>query len=112
MSVTIVSSMGNFFRAGTHWQTDLVATVRNAEMVLTDAELELANITWLRISDDEDGDLAWNIKHSTGSVGLTLHVDSGIDIPSVWGAGSSVGFKIIITLPDGGDVSTTYSIVN
>lgn len=112
MSVTIVSSMGNFFRAGTHWQTDLVATVRNAEMVLTDAELELANITWLRISDDEDGDLAWNIKHPTGSVGLTLHVDSGIDIPSVWGAGSSVGFKIIITLPDGGDVSTTYSIVN
>ena len=112
MSVTIVSSMGNFFRAGTHWQTDLVATVRNAEMILTDAELELANITWLRISDDEDGDLAWNIKHPTGAVGLTLHVDSEIDIPSVWGAGSSVGFKIIITLPDGGDVSTTYSIVN
>lgn len=112
MSVSIVSSMGNFFRAGTHWQTDLVATVRNAEMILTQEELQLANITWLRISDDEDGDLAWNIKHPTGSVGLTLSIDSDVDIPSVWGAGSAVGFKILITLPDGAGVSTTYSIIN
>lgn len=112
MSVTIVSSMGNFFRAGTHWETDLVAKVRNAEMLLTDEELKLANITWLRISNDEDGDLAWNIKHPTGSTGLTLHVDSNVDIPAVWGAGSAVGFKIIVTFPDGNSHSTTYSIIN
>lgn len=110
MSVTISSSAGNFFRANTDWSTDLVATVYNAEMLIQEQELGLAAITWLRQSDDTNGDMAWNVKHPTGSVGLTLHVDSRSDLPSTWGAGSKVGFMIIVSFPDGATYNAVYSI--
>lgn len=112
MSVSIVSSAGNFFRANTDWQTDLVATVYNAEMQLQESEIGLASITWLRQSDDADGDAAWNVRHPTGSVGLTLHVDSRSDLPSTWVAGSKVGYMIIVTFPDGATYDAEYNIIN
>lgn len=112
MSVGIVSSAGNFFRAGTDWSTDLVASVYNAEMRLTEDEIGLAAITWMRQSSDSDGDTAWNVRHPTGSVGLTLHVDSTADLPSAWSSGSSVGFMVVVTFPDGAAYSTQYTIAN
>lgn len=112
MAVQIVSSAGNFFRADTDWTTDLVATVYNAEMLLQESEIGLAAITWLRQSADADGDAAWNVRHSTGSVGLTLHIDSRTDLPSAWTAGSSVGFMVIVTFPDGAAYSAQYTVIN
>ena len=112
MAVQIVSSAGNFFRADTDWSTDLMATVYNAEMQLHESEIGLAAVTWLRQSDDADGDAAWNVRHPTGSVGLTLHVDSRTDLPSAWTAGSSVGFMVIVTFPDGAAYSAQYTVIN
>ena len=112
MAVQIVSSAGNFFRADTDWTTDLVATVYNAEMQLQESEIGLAAITWLRQSADADGDAAWNMRHPTGSVGLTLHIDSRTDLPSAWTAGSSVGFMVIVTFPDGAAYSAQYTVIN
>lgn len=112
MAVQIVSSAGNFFRADTDWSTDLMATVYNAEMQLHESEIGLAAVTWLRQSADADGDAAWNVRHPTGSVGLTLHVDSRTDLPSAWTAGSSVGFMVIVTFPDGAAYSAQYTVIN
>lgn len=112
MGITIRSSQGDFFRAGTDWQTDLEASVWNAEMQLTEEEIGRQRITWLRSSNDPTGDTAWNIKHPTGSVGLTLPVDSTKDLPATWTAGSMVGFTIMVTFPDTEPVSQSYSIVN
>ena len=106
MSMEIISTNGDSFPAGKQWQTTLVAEVWNAEMQLTEAEIGLANITWQRISNDTDGDIAWNIKHATGSTGLTLALDSLVDFPGMWEAGSSVGFQCDIYLPE---QSQTYS---
>lgn len=111
MTIDIVSTAGDWFRAGTDWTTTLVATVWNAQMQITEEEIGRGHITWLRQSEDEGGDTAWNIKHPTGSVGLELPVDSTKDIPGTWSAGSHVGFLCIITLPDGNSYQSEYSIV-
>jgi hypothetical protein len=112
MSLQIVSSKGDAFRVGSDWTTDLVATLYNAEMEITEAEIGIGNITWLRVSDDADGDTAWNIQHPTGSVGMTLTVDSTVDIPSPWNSGTSVGFRCVVTLPDSNSVENSYTINN
>lgn len=112
MWVSLVSSAGNFFRAGEEWTTDLIATVYNAEMQLRESEISLASITWLRESSDKDGDIAWNLTHPTGSVGLTLTVSSTTDLPSTWQSGSKVGFRVIVTFPDGAQYAAQYSISN
>jgi len=111
MTIDIISTAGDWFKAGTDWTTELVAWVWNAEMRITEEEIGRSHITWLRQSDDEGGDTAWNIKHPTGSVGLELPIDSTIDIPGTWTAGSRVGFLCIITLPDGSSYQSEYSIV-
>lgn len=111
MSVDIYSTEGDWFRAGTDWTTDLIANVYNAEMRLTEEEIGKNHITWMRQSDDADGDTAWNIKHPSGSQGLTLTIDSTTDLPSTWSAGSRVGFICAVTFPDGETYSADYSIV-
>lgn len=112
MNIIIVSTAGNFFRAGTDWTTTLVATVWNAEMQLKAEELEGSTVTWLRESDDSDGDTAWNAQHETFHE-LSLPVDSTKDLPSVWLAGSKVGYKIVVVFSDGSSYeSDPYTIVN
>lgn len=110
ISMEIISSEGDFFEAGTDWETDLVASVWNAEMKLTEDEIGLGHITWLRQSGDADADIAWNIKHQTGSIGMTLHVDSKRDLPSEWRVGSQVGFVCVVTFTDGSTVEGDYTI--
>ena len=110
MSISIVSSAGNFFRAGTDWTTTLVATVWNAEMQLKAEELTGCTVTWLRESDDADGDAAWNAQHERFHE-LSLNVDSKVDLPSVWEAGSQVGYKVVVVFPDGSNYDQDYTIV-
>ena len=112
MSVDIVSSKGDFFEANTDWTTDLVATVWNAEMQLTEAEVQQGHITWTRISDDADGDAAWNNRHQTDTIGLTLAIDSTRDLPSEWKAGSTVGYRCVIEFVDGQTAAAEYTIVD
>lgn len=111
MSVVIVSSAGNWFRAGTDWTTTLTATVWNAEMQLKAEELDGCTITWQRQSGDDDGDAAWNAQHNSFH-DLALTVDSTKDLPSAWTAGSVVGYKIEIAFPDGSSYDSSYTIVN
>lgn len=111
-SMTIESSAGDFFRSGTKWSTDLTATVWNAEMKLTEEEIGKQHITWLRTSGDNDGDTAWNIKHPTGSTGLTLSISSEEDLPGDWRPGSQVGFTCVVTIPDMEPIQQSYSIAN
>lgn len=110
MSISINSTAGNFFRAGTDWTTTLVATVWNAEMQLKAEELTGCTVTWLRESDDADGDAAWNAKHENFHE-LSLNVDSKVDLPSVWEAGSMVGYKVVVVFPDGSNYDQDYTIV-
>ena len=111
MTVDIYSTEGDWFHAGTDWTTELVATLYNAEMRIEEAEIGKQNITWLRQSNDSDGDTAWNLKHPKGSVGMTLAIDSTVDLPGTWKAGSRVGFLFIVTMPDGESYQADYSIV-
>lgn len=100
MTMEIESSEGDQFRAGTRWTTVLTATVKNAEMVLTEEEIGKEHITWQRISNDAEGDVAWNIRHAAGTQGLTLAIDSAVDISGEWTAGSKVGFQCDIYIPE------------
>lgn len=112
MTMEIISSNGDSFRANTHWTTDLVAELWNAELKLTEAEIGRSHITWQRVSNDLQGDIAWNLTHGSGTQGLTLSIDSLVDIPGGWTAGSSVAFQCDIYIPEQNTTySTQYSIL-
>lgn len=110
MDIEISSSAGDWFRAGTHWQTTLSVAVYNAEMLLTEEEIGMAHITWTRISSDTGGDTVWNALHPTGSCGLSLDIDSDTDAPSPWSVGSSVAFRCEVYIPEIGRRTVEYSI--
>lgn len=111
MAMEIYSTAGDSFPAGRQWKTTLIAEVWNAEMRITQDEIGMENITWQRISDDAEGDIAWNLKHATGSVGLELDIDSLIDI-GTWEAGSTVGFQCDIYIREKEQTySEQYSII-
>lgn len=42
---------------------------------------------------------------------LSLFVDSKMDLPSEWEAGSKVGYKVVVIFPDGSKYDQDYSIV-
>ena len=112
MTMEIVSTAGDYFPAGKPWQTTLVASLWNAEMLLTEAEIGRNHITWKRISDDAQGDVAWNLRHATGTQGLTLDVDSTVDYPGVWQAGSQISFRCDILIPEHNETySSQYTIL-
>ncbi len=112
MSMDIISTAGDSFPAGKPWQTTLVASLWNAEMLITEAEIGRNKITWQRISDDVQGDIAWNIQHATGTQGLELQLDSTVDYPGVWEPGSKVSFQCDILLDGYNEpFSTQYSIL-
>ena len=100
MTLEIWSSEGDAFAAGSNWSTTLIAELWNAEMRITEAEIGRQNIVWQRISEDTAGDVAWNIQHAQGTVGLQLPVSSEADIPLPWSAKSKVSFVCSVLLPD------------
>ena len=110
MDVDIQSSAGDFFRAGSVWETDLTATVWNAELQIKDELLAKMQVNWQRISEDLDGDKAWNAKHPTSMGNLQIHISSKVDISSEWGAGSKVGFKCTVIFPDGTPYDGNYTV--
>lgn len=112
MYIEIFSTAGDFFPAGKPWQTTLVAEVWNAEMRVEELEIGSQYISWQRISSDRQGDIAWNIQHATGEQGLRLDIDSTVDVPGTWEAGSQISFQIDISLPELPEVlSARYSII-
>lgn len=112
MSMEIISTAGDGFPAGGHWQTTLVAEVYNAEMKLTEQEIGLLHIQWERFSNDAAGDTTWNIRHAAGTEGLQLAIDSDVDFPGNITGGSVVGFKCTISLPEvDKTISVDYSII-
>lgn len=111
MSVEIISTAGNWFRAGSRWTTTLQATVWNAEMQLTEEELKGCTPVWTRESDDSDGDEAWNTRHKDIHT-YSIDISSQEDLPGVWTAGSKVGFKITVAFPDGSQYDQSYTVVN
>ena len=111
VSIDVVSSKGDWFVEGSTFTTTLTASVYHAEAEWTEQQIGRANIRWERIWDNGDGDTAWNLQHKAGRVGLALPVDSATDIPGEWTAGSVVGFRCIVTMPDGYEYKGNYSII-
>lgn len=111
VNVDIISSEGDFFPVGSTFTTTLEASVFHAEQKWTQAQIGIANIRWERIWDNGAGDAAWNILHGAGRDGLNLNINSAVDIPGEWVAGSKVAFKCIVTMPDGESYSSNYSII-
>lgn len=107
-SVDIISSAGDWFNASVPVVTDLTATIRNAEMVLTEDEVGKANMTWTRESDDTQSDDAWNALHAAGTDGLILSLTQS-DMPARWQSGSKVSFKFTAQVGEQ-VVSQKYSI--
>lgn len=110
VTLTISSSEGDWFRAGADFTTTLVAEVKNAEMTLTEDEIGKDCVRWSRISDDEEGDTAWNLLHKQGTTGLSLPIDSRTDMPQDWDKAGKVAFRCIVTLPSGLSAEYEYSI--
>ena len=102
MAMEIWSTEGDAFAAGSSWSTTLIADLWNAEMQITEAEIGRQNIVWQRISEDTDGDVAWNIQHAQGSVGLQLSIISAADVPQPWSAKSKVRFVCSVLLSEMG----------
>ena len=100
MTMEIWSTEGDGFAAGSSWTTTLIAELWNAEMQIAEAEIGRQNIVWQRISEDTDGDVAWNIQHAQGTVGLQLAIDSESDVPQPWTAKSKVSFVCSVLLPE------------
>lgn len=92
----IWSTNGDSFLAGKEWSTTLIAEMWNAEMLIAEDELGLQNIKWERVSEDSEGDKAWNLKHAPGTVGFRLDISSSIDVSGGWHAGSKVGFRCTV----------------
>ena len=111
VNVDIISSEGDWFLAGSTFTTTLEASVHHAEQEWTQAQIGIANIRWERIWDNGDGDAAWNIQHGAGRDGLSLSINSAVDIPGEWTIGSKVEFKCIVTMPDGESYNSSYSII-
>ncbi len=98
--IEITSEAGDAFPAGQAWSTRLIADVYNGEMKLTEEEIGRSRITWQRISEDTEGDIAWNIIHATGTTGLILSISSTADFPGEWTAQAKVSFQCDIYIPE------------
>ena len=112
MSMEILSTAGDSFPAGKPWQTTLVASLWNAELQIAEREIGRNNIRWERISNDTQGDVAWGLQHAQGTVGFELSLDSTVDYPGTWEAGSKVSFKCTVYITEQNDsYSAMYSIL-
>lgn len=100
MTMEIWSTEGDGFAAGSSWTTTLIAELWNAEMQIAEAEIGRQNIVWQRISEDTDDDVAWNIQHAQGTVGLQLSINSESDVPQPWTKKSKVRFVCSVLLPE------------
>lgn len=113
MTMEIWSTEGDAFAAGSSWGTTLIAELWNAEMQITEAEIGLSNIVWQRISEDTAGDVAWNIQHAQGTIGLRLSITSAADVPLPWSSKSKVSFVCSVLLPEvqAAPFSADYTII-
>ena len=111
VTIVIISSRGDMFRAGSSWTTDLTACVYHGDMQLDEDEIGRGNIAWSRVWDGGDGDTAWNTLHGSGHCGLTIPISSDVDLPGGWWLESKVRFRIDINLPDYGSFSGEYNII-
>ena len=109
--INLISTRGDMFRAGSSWQTELVATVYHGDMQLDEEEIGRGNIYWSRVWDRGEGDVAWNALHAPGHCGLAIPISSDTDLPGGWFLESSVRFRIDITLPQYGSYSAEYNIL-
>ena len=100
MTMEIWSTEGDGFAAGSSWTTTLIAELWNAEMQIAEVEIGRQNIVWQRISEDTDDDVAWNIQHAQGTVGLQLSINSESDVPQPWTTKSKVRFVCSVLLPE------------
>ena len=100
MLMEIWSTNGDSFAAGSTWETELVAELWNAEMQIAENEIGRQNIVWQRISEDTEGDVAWNIQHAQGTVGMRLSISSTYDVPQPWTAKSKVSFVCSVLMPE------------
>lgn len=111
VKINLISSQGDMFRANVAWTTDLVATVYHGDMQLGEDEIGRGNISWSRVWDKGEGDIAWNTLHAAGHCGLTIPISSDVDLPGGWFIDSHVKFRIDINLPDYGSFSSEYNIM-
>ena len=68
--VEIISTNGNIFRKGAI-NTILFAKAYRGTEDITDVT-DASKFKWTRVSDDADGDTAWNNAHSTGAKSITI----------------------------------------
>ncbi|MBR1880673.1 MAG: hypothetical protein IJ804_08020 [Prevotella sp.] len=90
----IESTEGDFFRAGTDWETTLVAMVTHGDLIISDNDIE--SIVWTRESGDAAGDEAWNINQAKKTQTMQLTVRCSVDVPQPWTYKSKVGFRCTV----------------
>lgn len=92
----IESSEGDFFRAGTDWETTLVAMVMHGDIVISDDDI--TSVVWTRESSDTEGDKAWNINQAKKQQTMQLKVKWSVDVVQPWTYNSKVGFRCTVTV--------------
>lgn len=98
LQLTIESSEGDWFRAGTDWETTLVAMLEHGSLIISEDDIE--SVVWTRESDDAEGDNAWNINQAKRQQHMQLHITSAADIPQPWTWNSKVGFRCTVRVAD------------
>lgn len=108
VTLDIVNEKSPFIAVGAHYQTVLKAYLRHAEMAITEDEIGRLNVRWMRMTANPEDDAVWNVMHPAGMSGMELEIDSEKDFPQNWWEQVKVGFKCIIKLPSGLEVSAEY----
>ncbi len=103
----IESTEGDFFRAGTDWETTLVAMVTHGDLIVSDNDI--TSIVWTRESNDAAGDEAWNINQAKKTQTMQLTVRCSADVPQPWTFNSKVGFRCTVRFADQ-TITNTYEI--
>lgn len=103
----IESTEGDFFRAGTDWQTTLVAMVTHGDLIISESDIE--SIVWTRESGDAAGDEAWNTNQAKKTQTMALAVRCSADVPQPWTCNSKVGFRCTVRYADQ-PISNSYEI--
>ena len=103
----IESTEGDFFRAGTDWETTLVAMLSHGDLILSEDVIE--TIVWTRESSDTAGDEAWNINQAKKQQTMVLPIRCSVDVPQPWTYNSKVGFRCTVSIANQ-TISNTYDI--
>lgn len=107
LALEIESTEGDFFRAGTDWETTLVAMVTHGDLMIAEEYIE--SVVWTRESDDADGDTAWNINQAKKTQTMQLAITCSRDVPQPWTYNSKVGFRCTVRFADK-QITNSYDI--